>query len=496
MIRRFLPILITPVLLLIGCRSNQPPGKFDPADVAGYLVRLNRSDHPDAVRIRKELGTASADLAAQRTQAAAEGIPLTPADLNRPSISLSRNAAPLYRELAALLKARPLNPSMNSAHSLNPARRDRTPSTRLNDPMGPRNFYSPQEVEAAKRRLAERNDVMNLIHRATDMPECDFDRDWSKGMFIPFPEYATLRTAARLLTSESYLLAREGRFREAVDNQARGLRLARHGASDNAIISIYVGVAIDSITIRGMENILEMAPDRGEVHSQIQQAIRKNRPTFDINRALLTELAMNRHGLDMVRGGKPEELRSLFATPSEKPASIRQPEADEIRFLQQIMDAAESRMLEITRKAIYAAKLPDPQRQIELKKIGAETEQFENSSNPVDQVLNLFIPMTALLGENLARTRVREDICIAAAGIMAYRARTGDFPERLVQALNPPPKDPFTGNAIRYRREPAGFVVYSAGNTGRFDGGQPGIKPEGREAFYRYPPEPPSPPRS
>src|SRR5438128_1137156 len=112
------------LLATIGCQSNRPPGKFDPNEIPGYVTRLNRSHHPEALRIKKELANGAAALAAERAAAKREGIPVSPADLQKPPIPAARNAAPLYRQLGALLKARPL--SKPGSRSL------------LEYPMGPR----------------------------------------------------------------------------------------------------------------------------------------------------------------------------------------------------------------------------------------------------------------------------------------------------------------------------------------------------------------------
>src|SRR5438876_10111450 len=150
------------LLMLTGCRSHQPPGKFDPKDIHGYVTRLNRSDHPEAKRIRQELANGAANLAKQRALARAEGIPLTPAELKRPKVPPAQNAGHLYQQLDQLLKANPIN-------GYGP-----TGKSQIETSMGPGKIYTPADIKAAQIHLAERQDVMNLIYRATDLPECDF----------------------------------------------------------------------------------------------------------------------------------------------------------------------------------------------------------------------------------------------------------------------------------------------------------------------------------
>jgi hypothetical protein len=53
--------------------------------------------------------------------------------------------------------------------------------------------------------------------------------------------------------------------------------------------------------------------------------------------------------------------------------------------------------------------------------------------------------------------------------------------------------DPFTGKPLKYRRELRGFVVYSTGPSGTFDGGKQGVKPKSNEAYFRFPGDSPKP---
>jgi hypothetical protein len=86
----------------------------------------------------------------------------------------------------------------------------------------------------------------------------------------------------------------------------------------------------------------------------------------------------------------------------------------------------------------------------------------------------------ALLLSGHARLR-----CTAVAlAAERYRLRHGDWP-RAIAALVPDylpavPLDPFDGAPLRYRRTDGGAVVYSVGEDGRDDGGDPNPPPGGR----------------
>jgi hypothetical protein len=118
--------------------------------------------------------TGTSDLARQRAAARREGIPLTPREIQRPSPPPALDAAPIYEQLTRLLKEKPLDEKLEAA-----AQR-----------LGSRSQYGPEDVAAARKLLADRQDVMTLVHRATDRPQCVFQRDWSPGLYSRSPSIA------------------------------------------------------------------------------------------------------------------------------------------------------------------------------------------------------------------------------------------------------------------------------------------------------------------
>src|SRR5207247_5529550 len=93
-------------------------------------------------------------------------------------------------------------------------------------------------------------------------------------------------------------------------------------------------------------------------------------------------------------------------------------------------------------------------------------------------------------GEKEYKAEAQARAVILAADVLAFRAETGQFPDRLEDTRTAPVTDPYSGKAVRYRKEPNGFVVYSVGPEGKFDGGKPGSKRDPKESYVRYPPLP------
>lgn len=84
--------------------------------------------------------------------------------------------------------------------------------------------------------------------------------------------------------------------------------------------------------------------------------------------------------------------------------------------------------------------------------------------------------MRAVAGRSITR---------AAAAALAERAKTGAFPTTLPGAF----PDPYSPSAmLQYRQEGVGgFVVYSVGPDGKFNGGRPGDAAPLSAPCFRYP---------
>jgi len=109
---------------------------------------------------------------------------------------------------------------------------------------------------------------------------------------------------------------------------------------------------------------------------------------------------------------------------------------------------------------------------------------------PVDP-LNLFaailIPVTAETSEAERRSLGKQEALLAATQVLLYRSRKGAFPLQLSDALARTPTDPMTGDRFEYRREGKGFVIFSRGADGTFDGGLPGTAIPTKQVGFRFP---------
>jgi len=439
--------------------------------IAG-IVLVARVLHRQAAA-REFIAAGPSSLAREEASARQEGIPLNAGELQRPLPPPSQNAAPLYVRLTRLLHDKPLH-LPKYAEGMNAFR-----------------TYTPEQIAAVRKILAARQDVMTLVHQAADRPQCVFVRDWSKGLDLTFPEYQPMREAARLVETESYLLARDGRYAEAVSNQARGFHIAKHAASDPVLISYLVGNACESITLAGMQSILALAGPNAAVSGQVQRATRSDFAPLPLRVPIVNEAAAMEPVFRQLHQGQhqgihwlDESLQGLISgkgIASDPQHSRESVSPVEEKLVSDTIDVQRANYLSDVRRMVAAADVPSKERRVVYATlVDASAPSARDGARTMSFIL---LPDGQKLDEDDVRLKAREAVTLAAAALLTEKAKRGSYPG----GLPPEFADPFTDRPLVYRREGGGFVVYSAGPTGHFDGGRPGQKVPGRESLFRYP---------
>jgi hypothetical protein len=423
--------------------------------------------------------TGTRDLARQRAAARREGIPLTPKEFQHPSPPPDQDAAPIYEHLTRLLKEKPLDAKLEMAASS----------------LGSRYQYGPEEVAAARKLLADRADVTALVHQATARPQCVFQRDWALGDALEFPEYAPARAAARLLKAESYLLALDNRYPEAVANQTGGFRIAAHFASDGPLIGYMVAIACEAMTLQGMQDILYLAGPNAEVAERVRAAVEANRSSYSMRRALEGEIMLETGFMNECRQLGPQSLFLLSRDKSRAEAKRLAAPFERTRVGRRVWkllaDAGEAALIGKMRNALAIVQRPYQERRRLAKRWIDSIE--DRSMGTVGVFGAALLPVWGISDEKAMAIRAQEEEVMASAEALAYKAQHGEWPARLEQIQRYPSIDPFTGRPLKYHRLPDGFVIYSLGESGRDDGGQdprPGTPARDWKAVFRYPAPP------
>ena len=438
-----------------------------------FLVR----QHREVTVMRQFTAAGPTSLAREEVLDRQAGMALGPEEMQLPLPPPQQNAAPLYSKLTKLLHDKPLGlpkyaEGMDAFHS-----------------------YTPAQIAAVRRTLAARQDVMTLIHEAAGKPRCVFVRNWGLGVDVPFPEYQPMREAVRLLKTESYLLARDGKYHEAVVNQERGFAIAKHAASDPVLLPYLVGIACGQLTLSGMQSILALAGPNRAIDTEVQSSVAAHQPQLSLRRALAGESGFGCTCMIKMHKAEGQGIYAAFTAagfPQETQSKTADPPL-ETQDLHRLIDAWQADYLTHMRVLVTACDLPLSQRSAAFAAADKQLEQEgENTSNPTHLITIILMPVITKMGQNPIRMQSRLQVTQAAALVLEKKAQTGAFPAALPTVF----LDPFTNKPFGYRREGAnGFIVYSAGSSGTYAGSKPGAKVPPGDSEFRYPPVPlPVPP--
>ncbi len=404
---------------------------------------------------------AEARLAGAVAEIASRGEPLMPADLVRPPIPAEENAASVYEKAFAAIEL-----SEEDEELLSDLRRG---ESSLDDP----------EMGARARDIAKRNEeALRLIHRAADMPRCDFGIDWSKGHDVTFPHYPKLRTCARLLVFESLVLLDVGKVDEAAECGVTVFQLAR-AADDPSLIGQLVRYGIIATGWDALQLVLHDAEAEPSVCRRLAADIARIDLVHSLVQALKGDRALGRGLFAVLRSTRDpfealektqrgEEMESSGAGEQDRPARKGRPRyharwwlaCDELEYLER-MEVAIGEASRPYREALAAVE-------------------------GLHRVPVTYVPppavVTVMQTPAFGRTFASRDQAIARLGmaeialsLKAYKVERGEYPESLEELAvfvgQELPMDPFSEGPFVYRREGAGFLLYSLGANLEDDGG-------------------------
>lgn|GEM_PF-3357838 len=406
-------------------------------------------------------------LASERTAARRAGLPIRADEMRAPRLPATSNAATYWRRLYGL------HVRTGGAY-----RRD-------GDELGGAFPWDASQLRAARAALAKRATELSLIRKAVACTSCEWNRDWAKGPAVEFPELASLRSAARLLCLQASVSIADGHPQDAVGTLARCLRIRRHITRDG-FLGALIGQTIDSLALRGLTQAAFASAKDPAALRLVAVTVRSEPHGEDLARALSPDAVMWCAACDLVREGGPKALAEITATASEPRARFS--DSPTMRSaVRGIADSGEAYILWQYRLAAQALRMPYAQAHARLSALEADTEKRAAGNDLAMMLPAVLLPQWTQLHTRATARIALSRVVGAAAAVLAWHAEHGAFPETLRSAIRSVPLDPFSDAALRYRRTASGFVVYSVGPTGAWDGGSGDVKPPGDESAFYWP---------
>jgi hypothetical protein len=385
-----------------------------------------------------------------------------------PAVPDLQNAAPLYQQAIATLEADPTLKDQDSPL---------TTATTID-------VASPAVIDLLARHAA----AVDLIRRAADRDTCRFQRDWTRPSFeILLPELQSLRNAARLLLLEARREAADGNAEDALRDAARIQRIGRHAASEPILISNLVGIAINTMALETLAQVLptlrksDLATlDAPEIRDLVTTPPAMASHFYGeeaFGLSVFADLADNRRSVTMLSyllgNSQPEPflLRIL-------PASLLY----RVFFLPADLAGYRWIMEQYQSTASRSEPYPDL-----TKRIDAIEKEIRNGSPGI--MSSQFLPALGAIFRQQTRSVANHRVAAALVAATKLRLETNAVPETFdelaAQLVPPASRDPFTADQpLVLKRNDNALLVYSVGPDGEDDGGPPtpgGDKVEGND---------------
>ena len=324
-------------------------------------------------------------------------------------------------------------------------------------------------------------ETLEILRQAAARPTCRFIRDYSRpSVDMLLPEIQFFRNAARILSVSARHQVSLGAIPAALRDVISIMNISRHASSEPILISGLVGLAIDSIAIDTLIDVLPFIDadnlallKRDEIHNFLSTP-----PSLAKN--IYGEEAFGLYVFSIFGTGGFDQwqLASFIMDDLDVPDSIVQQDtffnpalaAYRIFLFPQDLTAYQQTMHTYQRVAessnSYATK------QTTLKRI----EDDFSSGRPKGFVTALLTPAIGKAIENVEKARMRHTTALVAIAATEFRITHDSLPEKadvLVPKLLPfLPKDVFIDKSrLRYSVKNDGVAIYSVGPNGKDDGG-------------------------
>jgi hypothetical protein len=379
------------------------------------------------------------------------GIPLEPSQLeSMVRVADEQNAAPLYRQAVRLVQDREVEKALKA----------------VSDSSSPRATAAQRAAGLAALRKVE--PALKLVEAGAARPGCDFRREWTKGMYVLFPEFGPMKGFVKALGVRAREESRAGDWRKALRTLESAQRVAQHAGQEPILIGLLVQIACETIVQRDFQAVIDdHGRDQGFL-AAAQSLHRKFGPLPDFRRALYGELVVGRVALKSIRGRGDLEVFSEL-----DPGSMPAPPSRLERMVFEapvVRNGFESKLLKNYRELIL--DLPkDPEDWPGTERAAKASETRVAADQSLANVMSsILMPVFSQASRAIGRTQTNRRLTETSLRLLSERAEGKPLPAHL-RPWGDVIIDPYSGNPFVYRRKGKGFLLYGVGEDGVDDGG-------------------------
>lgn len=320
--------------------------------------------------------------------------------------------------------------------------------------------FTDEEWAALETHIQESSPVLELLEAAARSQYCYFDRDWNSGMAVMFPEYAEVKGAVRPLLARARIRLRNGDIQGAGEDIAAVQAVSKFVSEQQTMISLLVGLAIDSFVMSLIQTVLPEAATNAEASDMLRERIEANPESWNVLPMLRGQafetiwVTENLGDMKDFAGiaDMDEDMRTLFLQ-SKMPGAVR---------------ALKSATIDIFGPAIRDYEQGSNER--EVFEAISERSELAKRNQLSALFFDILIPTYPALADALDRQRAARLCTLAALDAVDLYRITSTIPDGSAKGPHRY-TDPFDGEDLRYRRDSEGFRVWSIGANRKDDGG-------------------------
>lgn len=327
--------------------------------------------------------------------------------------------------------------------------------------------------------------IMDICRAAVKKPKCQFKRDWSDPVNTLLPEFASLKSFAKLLSADMVIKARAGQWDKVHEDAQAIQKLAEFSSSNQTFIGGLVNVAIKAINYSFLVQIVDESNAHPRIIEIIEDVCAKRQsvsPTQILYGEAYLVAYVSQFAADPKRhkefedefansmGFTDEFFTTTPTTPLDRMKALVPKNMKKFLRLRShtVRRAQATKLLQIMTE-IYQPIFENDLNWEESAQYLKIVEQFETQEQKTeDELAASMLPSLAQAGGAFRATEMQVVLLRTAMEIHRYRAAKGQFPKAGDIVL---PIDPFSGKDLILDSYQNGFRLYSVGANGIDDGG-------------------------
>ena len=287
---------------------------------------------------------------------------------------------------------------------------------------------------------------------AGESPNCDWGIDYSEGITLLMPPYASIRNMARIVLAQAKIAADSADYKQALDLCLSTHKAGAHLADGGLLISHLVGISLSSYANRCITDILPQISDKPDLLIWLKNQI------DDVSQKLPSlNASVNRDIRICAQDIRRDKIENIFEmlgedVPEKQRQIIR--DGDDAFF-----KASKEYFLEYLSDSLTAVDLPYPQSYKQLVKL-REKPGVESKKNPNAIIAAHFAPATGRVMCVDIKVRTHFNAIKTALNLYIIRVKAGRLPDSLPVGL---PRDLFSGKDFEYEKTKDGFILRCQG---------------------------------